>query len=311
MKKFFKLISLVLCLYLVTAVALTACGSSSKTQSSKINIVATNFPPYDFSRQIAGDNANVTMLLSPGAESHSYEPTPKDIVKIEESDVFVYIGGESDTWVENILSSIDTSKTTVVKLMDCVEPLQEETTDNTQSDTVEYDEHIWTSPKNAQKMVQTICDAVCKADESHKSDYEANTKNYIADLAALDKEFSDIVKTAKKDTVVFGDRFPFAYFTKEYGLKHFAAFPGCSSETEPSAATMAKLITEVKENNLSVVFYVEMSNQKVADTICESTGAKKLLFHSCHNVSKDEMESGATYLSLMKQNAENLKTALN
>ncbi|HHZ06692.1 MAG TPA: zinc ABC transporter substrate-binding protein [Clostridiales bacterium] len=308
-----------LSLLIIATLLLGLCGCNNNpngTQNDKINIVATIFPQYDFARQITNGEASINLLLTPGSESHTYEPTPKDIIRIQDSDVFIYIGGESDQWVDNILQGIDTSRTTIVKLMDYVDITPEEqigTDDDHHPETgddIEYDEHIWTSPKNAIKLTRAISDAICKADGKNADTYKTNTDNYIKELTNLDNEFTEIVKNGTRDTVVFGDRFPFLYFTKEYNLKHYAAFPGCSSETEPSASTMATLIDEVTNNSIPVIFYVELSNQKVADTLCESTGAAKLLFHSCHNVSKDEFNSGATYISLMRANAENLKTAL-
>lgn len=312
-----KTLSILIAVALV--ITLFGCNTGNQTESSadKINVVTTIFPQYDFTRQIAQDKAELTLLLSPGGETHTYEPTPKDIIKIEKSDLFIYVGGESDVWVDDILKNTDTSKTTVIKLMDCIEPIEEEEGDshaehdeNEEGHTVEYDEHVWTSPKNAISISRAISDALCKIDSANADMYKENEEKYISALTELDNRFADIVKNGNKDTVVFGDRFPFLYFTKEYGLKHYAAFPGCSSETEPSAATMAELINAVKNNDIPVVFYLEMSNQKVADSICESTNAKKLQFHSCQTVTKDEFERGETYISLMQRNADNLEEAL-
>ena len=291
--------------------------STANPDDGKIKIVSTIFPPYDFARQVAGDRADITMLLPPASESHSYEPTPQDIIEIQACDIFIYVGGESDTWVSGILDAIDTSSMTVVTLMDCVETLAEEHIEgmevNEPEDTgeVEYDEHVWTSPRNAILISQKISDALCTVDPDNSDFYNENCSNYVAELNQLDAKFSEIVAGAKRTTVVFADRFPLRYFTEAYGLSYFAAFPGCTSETEPSAATVAFLIDKVKEENIPVVFYIELSNQKMADTICEDTGCKKLLFHSCHNVTKEEFESGATYLDLMYKNADALKEALN
>lgn len=295
----------------------SSCNINNDESSHNLNITSTIFPPYDFAREIAGDNANVQMLLNPGTESHTYEPTPKDIIKIQKSDIFIYIGGESEEWVTDILNTLDTSQMTVIRLMDYIEPLEEDEFDSEEDlhhddegHKTEYDEHIWTSPKNAIIMTEKITDSICKCDKENEELYRENEKKYTEKLNKLDEEFSSIVKNGKRNTIVFGDRFPFAYFAKDYSLNYYAAFPGCSSESEPSAATMAQLIDVVTKENIPVVFYVEMSNQKVADTICEATNAKKLLFHSCHTLTKDEIDKGENYISIMKSNCKNLKEAL-
>lgn len=313
MKKF-----CIICMIFSLLPLLFGCGTTPerpdtpKKDKDKLSIVATIFPPYDFARQIAKENANLTMLLKPGSESHSYEPTPKDIMQIEQCDVFIYVGGESDEWVNNILDSINTKNMTIISLLDCVDTLEEiEHEDHDgHEEHVEYDEHVWTSPKNAMRITKVIAEKLRKADPKNAQTYKGNEAAYLNQLDELDHTFTTIVQNGSRNIMVFGDRFPFTYFVKDYNLTYLAAFPGCSSETEPSAATMANLIKKVREEKIPVVFHLELSNQKVVDTLCESTEAKKMLFHSCHIVTKDELESGATYLSLMQTNAENLKHAL-
>ena len=297
--------------------------STVSEQSSQISVVSTLFPPYDFARQIAGGNAEITLLLPAGSESHTYEPTPQDILRIQNCDVFLYIGGESETWVKEVLDSMDTSHMRVIRLMDCIEALPEELIQGMEAHEEEqsgapgstgepdYDEHIWTSPTNAVLMSNTIAAALEGADPAHADIYRANADAYVAQLQDLDATFRQIAATAKRQTLVFGDRFPFRYFMDAYGFSYYAAFPGCAEEAEPSAATVAFLIDRVRAEEIPVVFYIELSNERMADTICEATGAKKLLFHSCHNVSKTDFENGVTYISLMLQNAENLKEAMN
>ncbi len=291
-------------------------------KDGRVSIVATLFPPYDFARQIAGDYADTTLLLPAGSESHTYEPTPQDILRIQNCDVFLYIGGESETWVKEVLDSMDTSHMQVVRLMDCVEALPEELVEGMEAheeeqsgvpgDTDEpaYDEHIWTSPRNAILMSDSIAKALEAADPAHADAYRSNAEAYIQQLNDLNAAFREIAASAQRHTLVFGDRFPFRYFVEAYGFTYYAAFPGCAEESEPSAATVAFLIDHVKAERIPVVFYIELSNERMADTICEATGAKKLLFHSCHNVSKSDFEGGATYVSLMRQNIENLKEAV-
>ncbi len=314
-KKIFLLFTV---LAIVIASVFSGCGQK-ENQASGVKIVSTIFPQYDFARAITGDKGSLKMLIPPGGEAHTYEPTPQDIISIQEADVFLYIGGESDAWVDNILDSVDTSKTKVVKLIDCVDTLQEETVEGMQEEKhsdeddnePETDEHIWTSPKNAIKMVNAISDAICQADSQNDKYYKENTKDYVSKLEELDKSFSEIVKNGKRNEIIFGDRFPLIYFTKEYGLKYYAAFPGCASETEPSASTIAFLTDKVKEDKIPVVFKIELSSSAVADTIAGETGAKVLTFYSCHNLSKDQFNNGETYLSMMTDNLAVLKTALN
>ena len=317
MKKI-RLLSAVLAALMI--IMLSGCGSApqaSAGEEQKLKVVSTIFAPYDFTRAIAGSDISLTMLLPPGSEMHSYEPTPQDIITIQNCDVFIYVGGESDSWVKDILASVDTSRMKVISLMDCVETVQEEVVEGMQaekeeaSDEPEYDEHVWTSPRNAMLITQKISDALAAADSAHANDYKANTEQYLAKLSALDSEFEGIVAGAKRDVMVFADRFPLRYFAEAYGLKYYAAYPGCSSESEPSADTVSFLINKVKSEQIPAVFYIELSNQQMADTVCAETGAKKLMFHSCHNVTKDDFKNGVTYLALMEQNAANLKIALN
>lgn len=315
-------------------------GDADTSSTKKVSIVTTIFPPYDFSRQIAGELANVKMLLKPGSESHSYEPTPADIKEIQNCDIFICTGGENETWVDSILESFDSSSIKVIRMIDCVEAVEEEMVEGMQEEhdhaeeeshseeehdhaeeeshgeeehdeeEVEYDEHVWTSPMNAVTIVKTITDAIIAADSTNESVYQLNSDAYIEKLNQLDRDLKDVVANASRTDIVVGDRFPFRYLTEAYGIHYRAAFPGCSTDTEPSAATISYLIDYVKENQIPVVFTIEFSNGKVADAICEESSAKRLQLHSCHNVSKDELEAGVTYIDLMESNVANLKEAL-
>ena len=317
---------LVLLAILMTAI-LTGCQQNNTKSSvdtndtdDAVSVVTTIFPQYDFVREIAGDNVELMMLLSPGSESHSYEPTPQDIITIQNCDVFIYVGGESESWVDEILESMDTSNMKIIALMDLVNVVEEEIVEgmeaedehesDEQEEEAEYDEHVWTSPKNAKLIVQGISDALCEADHANAELFKENTTAYLEKLDELDTALQEVVDHAVRTTLVFGDRFPFRYLAVDYGLTYYAAFPGCSSDTEPSAATVAFLIDKVNQENIPVVFYIEFSNGKMADTISESTNAVKLLLHSCHNVTAKELEGGVSYLDLMNQNVENLKEAL-
>ncbi len=497
----------------VAMASLTGCGESKASDREKLFVVTTIFPQYDFSRQIAGEYADVKMLLRPGAESHSYEPTPQDIRAIESCDLFLYTGGENDVWVEKILDSMGDKRPDTLRLVDCVPTVAEEITEGMEhehehrhhhhhenivegdikdrpladfagsfrsvqpvfaggaldwyieeeaqahettfdamkqsflqkkstefdeikieGDTVflkqdnellsaeyayigfrtvcsedgdiesvwyvyekkepdektprylllndhrvdskphaehdnepahvhlrygeedidailrseewdptffdfdataedisdliashvhhkdedsheheheeEIDEHVWTSPKNAEKIVEKISALLCEKDKAHAAVYQKNTEQYLAKLQELDSQLRDVTEHAKRKTVLFGDRFPFRYLAEEYGLTYYAAFSGCSGESEASAGTIAFLIDKVKEEEIPVVLTIELSNGKLADTICEATGAKKAMLHSCHNLTRDEQQAGETYLSLMEKNLEVLRAAL-
>jgi len=282
----------------------------------KINVTSVIFPTYDFVRVIAGDKVNLVMLLPPGSESHSYEPSPRDIITIRESDLFIYPGGENAKWVDRILESMDGTKAKmkILKLMDLVDAVEEEIVegmeDDDGADTPALDEHVWTSPGNAKIIVAAIAETLCDLDNANADFYRKNAADYCSLLDELDASFKSVVKGAKRNTIIMGDRFPFRYLADAYGLEYFAAFPGCSAETEPSAATVAFLINKVKAENIPVVFHLELSNEKMADTIKEATGVKKLLLHSGHNVTRKEFDSGVNYLDLQKANVVNLKEAL-
>jgi zinc transport system substrate-binding protein len=309
---------LVICLFLCLTIGLSASGrrDGAKTENNgKINVVTTIFPPYDFVRQIAGDKVNLTMLLPPGAESHSFEPTPQDIIRIGNCDVFIYVGGESDAWVERILESVDTTKIEMVTLMDCVEVVEEEIVEGMEEEEgeeeeSEYDEHVWTSPRNAKLITAVIAGALKKRDPANAASYDSGLASYGAKLDSLDKSFRDLVQGAERKTLIFGDRFPFRYFADAYELSYYAAFPGCSTETECSAATIMFLVNKVRAEKIPVVFHIELSTEKIADTICEETGARKMLLHAVHNITKQDFDRGAGYYDLMSQNALALREAL-
>ena len=308
---------------LVLSIALLAACAPKDVAQSKggISIVSTVFPSYDFARQItAGTDADVTLLLQPGEEVHSFDPTSQDIIRIQNADLFLYVGGENDTWVNGVLSGLDKSVNTF-RMMDYVTLYEEELVPGMQPEkedaaangatTKEWDEHVWTAPVNAISIVKAMTAELVSIDPANAKTYQANSDAYVAKLEALDQSFRDVVDSSARKTVVFADRFPARYFVEEFGLQYYAAFPGCSAETEASAATIASLIDHVKSENIPVVFYIEMSNQQMANTVAEATGAKTMLFHTCHNVTKAEFESGATYLSLMQNNLLALKAALN
>lgn len=305
MKKVLKL-----CVGLFFVLLLSGC-KNSVSDSGKFTIISTSFPGYDFARAIVKDvpDVSVKMLISPGAEMHHYEPSPQDIIDIKNSDVFIYVGGDSDSWISDILNDIDTRKTKIIKLMDLVDLSLEGDYDNNVTD--EYDEHVWTSPVNSIEIIKKISLEIIRLDIDNQEIYQKNTDFYVEKISYIDNEIRDVVNSSKRKELVFGDRFPLIYFTKEYGLNYYAAFPGCSEETEASAKTLAFLINKVKEDKIPVVFHLELSKGSIASSISEETGAKVLEFSSIHNISQSEFDKGITYVDLMKKNIDVLKVALN
>ena len=303
---------LLLCLFLA------GCSSAAPAEEDGDlpELVATVFPAYVFARQLAGDRARVTLLVPPGSESHSFEPTPRDMARIEGCALLVCNGGESEAWLDRLLA--DREQVPVLSMLSCVRALEEEKVEGMQrvyeepeeDEGPEYDEHVWTSPVNAVLICRALCEKLCELDPEGEESYRANLAVYEEQLWELDAAFREAVKNGRRDTVIFADRFPVRYFTEEYGLHYYAAFPGCADDAEPSAKTVAFLIDKVRQEQIPAVFTIEFSNQKMADVICEDTGCQKLLFHSCHNVSAEELEAGVSYLELMRKDLKSLEVAL-
>ena len=335
-----RIISLLLALALT--LSLTACTvPAEKADGGKLQIVTTLFPYYDFARAIVQDRADVTLLLSPGREAHSFEPTPLDAVTISEADVFLYNGGEGEYWVESMLDAAGEHIAVASRMMDCVDALNEEYVEGMQgadghdhdhehgshddhddhdqdheedehdSDEVEYDEHIWTSPKNAVVLCRAVCDAICKADPANEDFYRANCENYCAQLEDLDARFAALCESAPRRLLIFADRFPMLYFCREYGLDYRAAFHGCSGDTEPSLATIKFLIDKVEDENIPVVYTIDFGTKKVAAVVSECTGAAIETLYSMQTVSRADFDAGETYLTLMERNFEALRKGLN
>ena len=338
-KKILVSFSLILTLFL-----LCGCNAPYQKSDDKLVVVTTIFPYYDFVRELGTTNIELHLLITPGMDSHSYEPTPSDLILLQNADLLIYNGGEAEVWVEEILESIDTSNLSTLCMMDYVELIEEEHDgehhhhnhdhddscpfDSSQDDSEEhheeehseeehdselvYDEHIWTSPKNAILIIEAIKNQLCELDCTHMEEYETNYESYRLELVELDQAFEDTIQNAKTNVIVVGDKFPFQYFVSHYGLEHYAAFPACSSEVEPSVKTMISLVDTMKAEHLSTVFYTESTNNtKVTATICEETGADSLLLHSCHTVTNQELEDGISYLSIMWKNVEALEKGLN
>ncbi len=299
----------------VSAALLCGCSANpSVKDDGRLKIITTIFPAYDFARQVFGDTADITLLLKPGMESHSFDPGARDIVAIQDCDLFIYNGGESDVWVENILDMDDPKSLNTLRMMDSVEALEEEHIEGTEEhdhpDEEEYDEHIWTSPKNAARIVASVRDAAIALNPENSEHYEQSANDYITRINDLDSRF-EILLSDEERYFIFGDRFPLLYFFKEYGVNYYAAFPGCGSETEPSAQMVAFLSEKLKQDDaIKTVFYIELSNHKLADTLAKDTGVPTAEFHTCHNITAEDFGAGETYVSLMERNYKMLEGVL-
>lgn len=366
-KKDFLRKSVVFIVTISMILGMAGCGKTTEKEDNyRLKIVTSLFPYYDMARAVIGDvkGIDLKMTVTPGQDSHSFEPTPSDVIQMENADVLIYNGGSLETWIDTLLDSLNNKKQIQMKMMDYVDVLNEEIVegmdtrfeehdhdehshkednhnkekhkedshseenykeDNHSEDSSndsefhnedseeeheETDEHIWTSPVNEIIMTEKICEKLSKALPEEKENFQKNAESYISQLKELDNEFRTIVENAKTNEIIFADKFPLQYFAKEYGLKYYAAFPGCGSDMEPSAKTIGFLVDKIKEDNIKAVFYLELSSHIVADAIETDTGAKPLQFNSCHNITQKQFDSGVTYVDLMKENVNNLKIAL-
>ena len=332
-------------LILAGAVLITGCTAKTEKKDKgdntkgKLKVVTTIFPEYDITRAIAKDKVDLELMIKPGVDVHSFTPTPQDIKTVQNSNIFVYGGTEHDKWVENLTKSIDMKNKKVVKLVDGIQQLEEESVDgmkhehhhhdkkedqhnhdhkhekedehNHKGEEKELDPHYWTSPKNAIQMVKTITNALVEKDPDNAEFYKENAENYIKQLEGVDKELHDVVDNAKIKKVVIADRFPFRYLFKDLGLEYRALFSGCSVESTASAGQIKKMVDYVKENKIPVVYHIEMGKGELAETVAKNSGAKVKLLHSIHTVTKEDFDKGITYIDLMKQNVEALKEGLN
>ena len=339
MKKYLSIIIAII----MTASCLCACSSpdlNAAGADDKIQIVTTIFPEYDWVMNVLGENpanAEVTMLLNNGVDLHSYQPTAEDILKISTCDMFIYVGGESDKWVADAVKESVNKDMVVINLMDVLGSAakEEEVVEGMQAceedhehdddevedhehehdeDEIEYDEHVWLSLKNAASFVQEISDSLQKIDPQNAETYKNNAASYMAKLEALDKEYSQTIDSASVHTLLFGDRFPFRYLVDDYGLEYYAAFVGCSAETEASFETITFLSKKADELNLPAVLTIDGSDQKIAKTIVENMESKDtpiLSLDSMQSITSADIENGATYLTIMEKNLSVLKQALN
>ena len=326
-----KILALLLALWIPAAVLSGCVPQDDSAASNKLNIVTTIFPAYDWVREILGDEtdrAEITMLLDSGVDLHSYQPTVDDIVKISECDLFLYVGGESDGWVDDALKNAPNKDRKVIRLLDVlgdsakaeetVAGMQEEEHDHGEEahdheEEAEYDEHIWLSLKNAQVLVAAISEALQETDPARKDTYAANAAAYAEKLSALDGEYRAAVDSGKYKTLLFGDRFPFRYLADDYGLDYYAAFPGCSAETEASFETVSFLAGKMDALGLPCVLTIEGTQHKIAETVVQNTAQKNqqiLTMDSMQAVTANDAASGVSYLSIMEKNLSVLKKAL-
>ena len=301
----------------------TGCGNSS-IKNEKLSIVTTIFPEYDWVMNILGEkasNTDVTMLLDNGVDLHSFQPTADDIIQISRCDLFIYVGGESDEWVEDALKEATNKDMVVIDLLDVLgdavkeEEVKEgmEAEKEEESEEVEYDEHVWLSLKNAAVLVGAVRDALVRLDAENADVYSANASAYLDKLNALDADYHSAVEAARIKTVLFGDRFPFRYLVDDYGLDYYAAFVGCSAESEASFETIAFLAGKVDELGLSTVLTLEGTNHKIAETIVSTSkdkSAQILSMDSMQSTTSGDVKNGATYLSIMENNLDVLTDAL-
>ena len=309
MKRIVRAFAAILCLIML--VPLIGCATKQETDT-RPSVVVTIFPQYDFIRAIAGDRVRLTMLVKPGSEVHGFDPTFSEVSEILNADLFVYVGGESDKWVEDVFKKSD-RQVNALKLTELAYTLDEETVEGMQAEEeeeAEKDEHVWTSPQNAVRIVKGLADALCSLLPDEADAMRKNADAYVNELNELDEQFRDVMRGASRRTVVFAERFPFRYLCEELGLTYYAALPGCSSNEEVGLTTIAFLIERVREEQLPGVFYIEFSDEKTADAIVSATGCQKWRMHSCHNVSREDFDNGVTYLDLMRRNVEALKKAV-
>lgn len=311
-----KIITVLITFFIIIGIIFIALGNTnSNTQTTeKITVVTSLFPQYDFVKQIGKEKVEVQILLPPGSESHTYEPTPKDIVNINEADMFIFTNDVMEPWAAKIANSIDSDIVIVqaAKNIDLIE-IEHHHDDITQEheETHKYDSHVWLNPQYAIKMVENITEELCKISPENAEYFKNNAKEYIEELNSLDKEIEETILESKENKLVFGGEFAYIYFIERYGLEYATAYDGCGEGAEPSVAKIKQIVDTITDEQIPVIFYQELSTGKIANMIADETNAKTLIFHTIHNVTSEDLENGVTYITLMKNNLENIKEALN
>lgn len=313
-----KVLAVVMC-----SVLLAACNKNKPT-SAEFSVVAVNFMCYDLARAICGTGdasvnkvfsgmqktpADLQLILKPGTDLHSFDPSPKDIIAIENAGIFIYTGGESDEWADKLLKTLKNPPTHIFKLMKYVET-EEEHEDSTEEHNHEAEEHVWTSPANTLKLIDSLVAALSECNPQMTDVYLANAAIYKEEIENARTAIKNVLKEKAKHVIVMGDRFPLKYFAQEFGIKYYAAFAGCSSAVEASPAVIAELVDIIKEEKLPAVFTIELSNRRIAETIAESTGVRVLELNAAHNLTQRQFDSGMTYIDTLYANAEALNAGL-
>lgn len=312
MRNFLRVGALVLLLILPFSLFVCGTDTPQTADDSKLHIVTTVFPQYDMARRIAGERATYTMLMGVGtSDAHAWEPTAGQFTKVSSADLFLTIGGESESWTQEVISAVALPAEHVLSMLSVVEGLPAHDHDHTgHNHDHALDEHVWTDPDNAILMARAICDALCAIDAAGADVYRANADAYLAELTALSADYHAALDGAAQKTLVVADKFPFRYLAHNYGLAYLAAFPGCASDTEPSLAAISELITTVTCEESALVLRIAHGSTKIADAVAESTGARIGVLHACHTVTAAELAAGETYISLMRQNLSVLQEAL-
>jgi zinc transport system substrate-binding protein len=286
------------------------CSCQSDAGDEKIQIVATMFPQYDFARNIVGDAANITLLVPPGKEAHSYEASLSDIAKLRKADLVIYVGADIDGWVLTALEGTDIPTVCMLDSVTLISGSCDADSHDDHDHAEGVDQHVWTSPKNAMLISEAIKDALIKIDAENAALYTENCAEYVNKLSALDQKFENAAASAKNKMIVFAEKFPFRYLCEHYGIEHHSAFEGCSTQSEPSLAVLSSLASIIRENGLNAVLTVEFSSATVANWLANETGTQVLTLHSCHSLTQEEFKRGETYLSLREKNLEALTEAM-
>lgn len=303
MKKYIKTL-------LISLLMLGGC-TTEIVESDKPNVIVTLFPQYDMVRTIAQDKVNLEFLLPAGVEPHAYEPTPSTLIKINESDLFIYTSNDMETWISNLFNELDESGPIVVNTSTGVELISHDGEDEHGGEESELDPHYWLDPLNAKIMVENVTNGLIEMDPENKDFYQTNAKNYLLELDTLDKEFIDLFDRVKLNKIIYGGHFAFGYLAHRFNIEILSPYTGYSPDAEPSVSSLSELIDVMNANQIKIIFYEELIDPKIARTISEQTGAEIEVLHGAHNLSAEEMEQGLTYFDVMRSNIAKLKVALN
>ncbi len=307
-----KIIAVMITFFLIIGFIFILIGNvnNSEQTTDKIIVVTSLFPEYDFVKQIGKEKVDVQILLPPGTESHTYEPTPKDIVNINEANMFVFTSSIMEPWADKIANSID-SNTIILQAGNNINLIELEHDDGENHNEHEYDAHVWLNPLNAIKMVENITEKLCEISPKDSDYFENNAKEYIEKLKNLDKQIEETIQNSKNKKLVFGGEFAYIYFINRYNLEYETAYDGCGEGAEPSASKIKQIVDTINNEKIPVIFYEELSEGKIAKMVAEETDAEALVFHTAHNVTKEDLDNGITYIDIMNKNLEAIKKALN